>query len=698
MSLTNSNPLVSLIRRYWAYLILCAVGSAVAGAAVARKFNESTWQFSSLLLYAPGQVAAPQYQPPDVGTLTSLLKSPGMLNEMAEKFPPMSPKALFNLLRVEVPYGTQLISMQIESNTPEQGQNILNELTTRLQTTLAVSRRAALERSLHQTDTVVNAATERWNHAKQALRDFHSAEGVVDVNEALQHVRDEIDSLETSLRTTVSRTERATINDDTTQRRAMLRDLIHEEREAVNARNQLALKRNEFERARALHEKRYISEMEFQRVKTELQTLTELESGTVSRYRDKLKQYDTFIGQSLASTAPGATTDTGIITPDVAFAQTRASYEQLLAERRARLTHLLSLHPKSVELSAAVEQATHEKRRIDEQRLQLTQAIDSTARELTVLQPPQPTLDPVKTSTKKLFMFVTSGIFVCCIAPLLVLNLASRRTRPLDRLSADFGLTIISDGLIVAHDSRDETNTVIDDNQLRRLALRVQQSSAAASRSVLLTNINDEPLNVTLVTRLAECFAQRGERVLLLEVGQPEKVLPQWESFAASDASRGSLAERLRTTSESHPTVRSTMSAGSAAVAVYREVAERESTAMAKCGLHQYLADAHWSPHNVCRPTATAGLDIALSGQGLLPAEGLASQRMTDLIDRLRGVYSLILIAGPSIEESVDLQLAAARADLIVLFSQGSAQPSPTGKQTLLDLVQSHAPVIGVAG
>ena len=79
-----------------------------------------------------------------------------------------------------------------------------------------------------------------------------------------------------------------------------------------------------------------------------------------------------------------------------------------------------------------------------------------------------------------------------------------------------------------------------------------------------------------------------------------------------------------------------------------------------------------------------------------MPAEGLATHRMTEFLHELRQRYSLIVLMGPSTARPVDLELLASRADGIVFATDSDREVSERANAVVKNLVGLNAPVLGI--
>jgi Mrp family chromosome partitioning ATPase len=94
--------------------------------------------------------------------------------------------------------------------------------------------------------------------------------------------------------------------------------------------------------------------------------------------------------------------------------------------------------------------------------------------------------------------------------------------------------------------------------------------------------------------------------------------------------------------------------------------------------------------------TAMPGVDSLVLHGASLPREVFATSFMTDLLRELRERYTLVLLGGPDISHSVDVELLAASVDGIVFYSDGKQVGSAA--EAVHELQGLQAPILGITG
>ena len=92
-------------------------------------------------------------------------------------------------------------------------------------------------------------------------------------------------------------------------------------------------------------------------------------------------------------------------------------------------------------------------------------------------------------------------------------------------------------------------------------------------------------------------------------------------------------------------------------------------------GLSDYLAFITNDLDDVCQAAGEFGVDHLSAGRAELPADALATHRMTELVAELRERYSILLILAPPLTHSVDLQILAALAHGIIAVVDAPVEP-----------------------
>lgn len=177
---------------------------------------------------------------------------------------------------------------------------------------------------------------------------------------------------------------------------------------------------------------------------------------------------------------------------------------------------------------------------------------------------------------------------------------------------------------------------------------------------------------------MAECLADREERVLLVDAVSPDRSLAPILNLFASGSAAAEPVARI---------------AGHASTANVSVPAARVGDPP---GLAEYFSNECKSTSDLIRPTNCPGVDLIASGYAAFHREALASSTLTDLLNTCRQNYTMILVHGPAAMWAADLQMLAARADGVVLTASKRVGRDPQAREVVEDLMNLGAPIVGV--
>jgi Mrp family chromosome partitioning ATPase len=327
--------------------------------------------------------------------------------------------------------------------------------------------------------------------------------------------------------------------------------------------------------------------------------------------------------------------------------------------------------------------ATQNKQLVRSQLQALRQIKASPVKELSIVC--KATWDGKPTTTfKKLFALALMGVTLVLCAPVFGAEYYLGRESPADETARRFGLPLLSRGALSSRLNRRKTGEfslarTSDDGEdsLRLLALRIQQSLRRPGAVIVFSPLEHEESPISLICKLAVCFAEREELVLVVDAG------------GTLAESRSVLASLFHGTPHRTPEGRPldpTLVDGSA------------ETQMATFGISDYLCNEDLEIGDLVLHTKFTRVDCIHGGVCPQPREGLASRRITDLLELSRGRYSMILVAGPSTRNQTDVQLLAARADGMLFTVSPNSPISNRGHEVIQDLIDLDAPVMGLIG
>jgi Mrp family chromosome partitioning ATPase len=283
----------------------------------------------------------------------------------------------------------------------------------------------------------------------------------------------------------------------------------------------------------------------------------------------------------------------------------------------------------------------------------------------------------LKSNRRKMFVLTLFAFSAILCAPVLAVEWLLQRESPVARFASRWGLPVIAERLLSNYSptSRKPSDWRVDD-AIRMTTLRIQQSLGQSGGVVLVSGLGNTPTPVSLMSAIAECLAQREERVLLVDAIDPSTGSSSLSAPAAS--APGPALPRLL------PREKQPLHNG-------------KNTQLQKVfGLSEYLSRECEGVTDLIQPTACPGVDLISSGANRFPNEAMASSCITELFEHCRSTYTMILVAGPPVADRADFQMLAARADAILLAADRASISDPINRAVVQDLIELRAPVIGI--
>ncbi|MEX0937693.1 MAG: hypothetical protein WDZ59_07510 [Pirellulales bacterium] len=751
--------LVGMLRRHWHTLLVCGAISAAAAYYVGENHATNSWNFSGTLLYNRSTSGAPHYVPPDLQTVATMVTARETVDELRDEFAlDAPPQEIVSAVHTHTPMGSSTLEVTLSWPHEVQGQEMLKRLMELFVDHVVHTRNEAIEKYIEEYRQGLVRSREALTAATTAYLDFSREHGIVDVARDLERLQDDTSTLELNLELAKVRRDNcvAQLNELVSmqeglaqeieavepvatnsgngsdsgsggssspsgsaqsregaqpggniaaahrlqsavdlQKRIYLQEKIRREEDRVEADARLKMARSEYDRAKQLREKQYISQAEFDRVAAELQILEAKRGEQIQEWNDELNQIERRMPsilreQALTSPVPSrlGRSVAEIELERIASEGEIQQFQTTIATKQGEVERLREIRQRADELSADVEVATNERQRLETLLATFDQLKHSNMHEFSVIQPASPALNPVRSNKTKLALGTFLMVSMVLSAPLLAAELYRNRERPAEGAARRLGLPVLAKRYPGRH-SAISVHSARNNEFPRLLALRIQQAMNKPGSVLLFSSLNDRPASISLIASSANCFAQRGERVLLIDVGTTPQNRRELEALiddthepletnghCLSDMSRGG-----NIIDEPVSPVR---------VADVRTVRDGHTP-----GVADFIVSGDCDLDEMIRPTQMPGVDCITPGTVAMPEEGLGTRRMTELLERLRTRYTMILVAGPTTAQPVDLAMLAARTEGIVFSTEGSRSANARGEQVVRDLIDLDAPILG---
>jgi Mrp family chromosome partitioning ATPase len=697
----DREPLIkATLRKRWWLLGICGIVALGPAYFVAHQFATETFHIKGELEYhgLPEMTKTNAYTMEPVEAHAELIQSPAFLLTVIEKrnmAHELDVLGLTNSLDVSADGKSKMITMLLASSDLAKGKELLDDLMD------MYVQRAVEDRRTRATDHVRHAEEELFRaeaneeNCRKLLRNFN--EKMVGTEFEQVQIPDTLRQYTTALNAAVlaQTTFKTQIQEYNATRTEQVKDL---NRKMVESKlNNVKTHLEKYDPGSPPH-------VQLDRLKRELEALAKKSATFDSPV--KYKEDIDGIGKNLTSFA----WLNQYITPDMSdqsnqidkITEEGKRADLMLKTRNDEVKDLTAkiddakkkleaannaLRPQLEERKAFLDDlagATQNKQVVRAQLQALRQIKATPVKELSIVC--KATWDGKPTTTfKKLFALSFIGVGLVLVAPVFGAEYYLSRESAADETARRFGLPLLSRGALSSRLNRRKTGEFSlartnDDGEdsLRLLALRIQQSLRRPGAVIVFSPLEHDESPISLICKLAVCFAEREELVLVVDAG------------GTLAESRSILSSLFRGTPHRTPEGKPldpTLVDGSAAEAQ-----------MATFGISDFLCNEDLEIGDLVLHTKYTRVDCIHGGVCPPPREGLASRRITDLLELSRGRYSMILVAGPSTKNQTDVQLLAARADGMLFTVSPSTPISNRGHEVIQDLIDLDAPVMGLIG
>lgn len=696
-------PLVkSTLRKRWWLLLICAMVSAGVAAFAAFRLKTQSFEVEGKLEYKglPEMTRTRAWNPEGVETHAELLQSPTYLTTVIEKRnlgSELDVMGLQNALTVTPDSRSRIITLVLTWDDLPKGVEILNDLMRMYVDRVVEDRRLTATEHVKHAEEELFRAEANEDNARKLFRNFNEKMGLTpyeqqQIPEKLKLYSAALNASEisvTGLQTRIKEFEASRVQQTNELKKKMLDAKISAVR---------------------LHIERYERDSQpyyqLAAVLEQLQALGEKAAAydTIPKWKEALdgpgknltafgswmNQYVTKDLDELALQIDRITQDgeKAVLDLKTSLANNK-DYTAKIEETKKQLEAANNaMRPQAEErktLEDEMNAAAVYKQEVKGQLQALRQIKASPVKEFTIATPATWN-GTAKTSFKKIFAGVFFAMCLVLTAPVFAGEYYFNRESPADETARLFGLPLLSRGTFSSRLNRKKTGELTlskmpgDDGEdsLRLLALRIQQSLRRPGAVIVFSPLEHEESPISLICKLAICFAEREELVLVVDAGA---------TLAQSRAVLASLFHGTpHRTPDGAPLDPTLVDEGS------------NGSSMATFGVSDFLCHEELEMGDLVLHTKFPRVDCIHGGVCPPPREGLASRRMTELLEQSRGRYTMILVAGPSTKSQTDVQLLAARADGMLFTVSPNTPISSRGHEVIQDLIDLEAPVMGLIG
>ena len=684
-------------------LFLIGVAALSVAVLVAFSLGASTYHVTGQMVYTPlpSMGTKDLYEPPDLKTLLTMVKTPSNLARLKDEFHLVEPVRLLDqLIEVDNPSLTNTIDLSLDWGDADQGQDILNRLMAIYAEEVARMRRVKLAGYVDDMGNSVRITRRRRSAAAEAMRKFNAEVAIDDFTSGPKDLADKIAFFEAALdraradevrymKTTADSKRRLEetkkldaakaakeaeeeaqqqSTTDIRNKQSRLMEQRAQEKYEKEIAVQIDLKRAELDRALVLYRRRMTTEQEIQELRGDLKRLyAKIEiTPNVGRIDEEIAKLDDLIVPQKKTKKPK---QSPIITQllvwemqnEQSLLHTQARIDHFkteLALHRRRLQKLTQLFDEGESLNKEVEAVDQQLLTIEQQKSAFEQMLGYEPHEFTVTSPATHLLNPPSSNKKKLAMMTLLAVGLLLAGPMLAWDFYQARQADGAVLMSGYGLATISPPL--------ETENLIGRRQAlntRRwcdqVSLRLQQLAPHPGSVVLLSHHRLVPLDAMLWYATAGALSERDERVcVVLAQTDPEA----HSLFVAALTQPGRV--------DPSPAGRFT-------------------------GLTEYLSEECDSVDELIVRTPRRNVDVITAGMGPLETNRLATRRMDTLFEQLKPRYTMIMLIGPEFADTLGVEIVARQADGVVVCGEEDAAFAAAEEYTLSSLFELDAPMWG---
>lgn len=695
-------------------LAVCVFVASCVGVAFALVKGQVTYKLTSTMVYTPLPISSELrniYQPPQLKTLLTFVKTPASLGRLASEFDaPVPVRLLGRMIDVKNPSQTDTLLLSMDWHDAAEGAAMLDRLMQLYAVEVTSMRRAKLRGYVSDLQHSVVSARRRREAAYEALARFNRRIGVDDYRTAPVAMEQRIEHLESRLANLRAQAQASELLVEDTRKRKIEGERLaaaeaareaaaeaesesldeirrrqermtqkrQEERTRMEALARIDAKTKELARVRELYTRHFASLDEVQKLQAELKGLYAqvLETPRIAALSTEIERLDKAVIPSKGNKKPSNPIIRQLLTAELTHEQAligqRVEIEQLetqlAAERRS--LDLISADRKEGEaLQQEVADLSAQVSTVEAQRAAFERLLTYEPHEFTVAAQASAAMESPGSNRMKMVVMGFAPVFLLLAGPLLAWDLWNAR-------QPDIGLFLLQHGVPALSPPRPRPGVFgpapFTFAERRRwcdqVALRMQQSAPRVGSCVMLSNHDLTVVDADLWADVALSLASREEQVLVvLATPDAEDAVRFIDALTTPEAARGP---------------------------------GRMAVDSLRCrGLAEYLrgpAEIEDALASVVR-TPGSGVDVLTAGRGVLTTAMLASRRMDALIDAVRPRYSTILLVGPDFADSVTVEVLARLADGVVIGCHENAPFNTDEVHCLESLVELGAPLWGVA-
>ncbi|MEM7315425.1 MAG: hypothetical protein AAF497_19970, partial [Planctomycetota bacterium] len=486
---------------------------------------------------------------------------------------------------------------------------------------------------------------------------------------------------------------------DNRRRQGRLRELIAEERRMLEMKTLIDVKRRDYERARIMFEKQLISNQQMDSIRGSLETMIAkvTESEQITKWKDELSNLDKMIVPKNKSAKKGSPIIQQILfkklETQLKIAHSQKGVIELDRQMEAANLQMQSFLAKRGELSALeddMEVINNERISLEGIAAMLRKLATMGPTEFTVVSPAEVGDFPISSTRKKVFMGLVVACMAMCCTTIAGFDVLFCGIIPTDAQIGIIGLPVIANidedddededwyGF-VEYDEDDQIVTPIREcdmptrrrhlRAIRLFALQLRQRLPAPGAVMLLSSVDAPGKLPGFIRDLAECMADRDERIVILDARPFRDGLGDLTNLVQADE----ISRQATMAGDPDRPI---------------------TDDLELWGLRHWLTFQRDDIEDIVLTTDLPAVDLILPGKSDND-EVIATIRMSVLMEYLRQQYSFVLLIGHDIISSSELQVLAAHSDGIAFAFCDKSRIKTGTRTSVAGLKAIEAPMFG---
>lgn len=632
--------------------------------------------------------------PSDVKTLLHMVKLPNNLEEVRKRLNlAINLDRFGSLFDITVQKDTSLLFIFADWKNPQVAADMANILRDVFIENLQKLQKTELEKKIPLYEKRLNDAEAEFQDAFQKVQDFLNANKIANIDDTLKYHLSEqtsydreyeialqersslklkMDDAQKIMQDMKNKSEEEAKNADPSDnlaelniKVAQLRESIYEDKDLRANQAILAQKETDLIRAQRLFEQQMISQVDYDKAKSEYdkQKALTVDTDQIKKWRDEMhktqadmlpKDKKKKASSSLLEDMTNRLIDFQL---ELVSIEERIKYiESIRQSIKEKIDQLPQLQRQYAQVSRKANSLEAEKRLLEDALIQARQNLESNKTGFQLVSEAKPPILPIKSTRRIIAAAIALFGFILAFGGVFLFELFDTTIRSASDASLKLELPILGviPKLPASHPALPEKNQFSVLEPFRLIAQRIRQAIPEPGARILIVSATPQEGKTLVTANLAVSLGRQDEHVLVIDTN------------VRSEQSHNYIMNMIG------------------------------EDAQDKKGLGEYLSYETDRIDDVVWPAPYPGVEcLPRVGEAVIP-DLLGSNRMNEMLKELSGKFSILLLDAPAALPHVDAALMASWCDGIVLVVRCRYNSASTIRSTIAQLQETGTPILGV--